>query len=319
VRLVERVELGDWTVDALAVRRAGQVRVDEGVLLRVEAPVMRLQGPGEDRLVAGRKAGRFSVVGLDEGGEARMVGRGWEIDGGYTLRPHLSCDYRPRDWAWAWTPTYGPVSLTVYLRRTQAELLEWLDGQAPHGYEPRGKAGELQSVAGLSHNEWLDVGDGFVRFMRGYQTPWEGRVWLDAGLLGSLLVRFPDAVSWDLLDGDYRAWMATGHSREALADYLRADGSTEREAFRAALRRETVEAGTLRDEEEIAAAIRVHFGLAAGVDLMDWLRETPLAEQARTVTVNLPRDLHGMYEKSPLMQGLVRANWRVFWSFSFGG
>ena len=103
-------------VEADALRRHGQLRDDDGLTLRVEGPVMRLQGPNEDRLLITEPVlgARFYKAHIEGITEARMAGRGWEWEGGYTLRPHLSCNYRPRDWSWAWTPTYGPVMLNIY-------------------------------------------------------------------------------------------------------------------------------------------------------------------------------------------------------------
>jgi hypothetical protein len=297
-------------LEANALRRHGQIRDEDGLTLRVEGPVMRLQGPGEDRLlvtdpVPGARFYKARIEGITE---ARMAGRGWEWDCGYTLRPHLSCDYRPRDWAWAWSRTYGPVILNIYLPRTVAEWEEWLAGMAPHGYTQDAQMGRYKWG-----DSRLSLRPGSVQFARSYITPPAAVQWVDAGLLGSLLGQ--EHLAWDLMDGDYRSWVATGHTAASLANYLRADGSEDR----GDLPRHTVEAGTLRDEPAIAEAIATSFGLPAGTDILAWIRETPVPALPRTVTVNLPRDLSQMYETSPLLQGLVLANMRVFWSFSFGG
>ena len=296
-------------IEAEALRRHGQLRDDGGLTLRVEGPVMRLQGPGEDRLLVTDpvRGARFYKARIEGITEARMAGRGWEWDGGHTLRPHLSCDYRPRDWAWAWTPTYGPVMLNIYLDRTIAEWEHWLKSLAPHGY-----ARDTENGPYKWGDSWLSLRPGSVQFMRGYHTPSAAVQWVDAGLLGSLLGH---ELAWDLIDGDYRSWKATGHTAASLANYLRADGSDDR----GDLRQHTVEAGTLREETAIAEAIAASFDLPAGTDILAWFRETPVPALPRTITVNLPRDLSPMYETSPLLQGLVRANPRVFWSFSFGG
>ena len=296
-------------VEADALRRHGQLRDDDGLTLRVEGPVMRLQGPNEDRLLITEPVlgARFYKAHIEGITEARMAGRGWEWEGGYTLRPHLSCNYRPRDWSWAWTPTYGPVMLNIYLKRALAEWEQWLAALAPHGCTRDTETGIYKWG-----DSWITLRPGSVQFMRGYHTPSAAVQWVDAGLLGSLLQH---ELAWDLIDGDYRAWMATGHTAASLANYLRADGSQER----GNLPVHTVEAGTLRDDAAIAEAIAISFGLPAATDLLAWFRETPVPALPRTITVNLPRDLSQMYERSPLMQGLVRANTRVFWSFSFGG
>lgn len=270
---------------------------------------MRLQGPGEDRLLVTEavRGARFYAARVEGIAGARMAGRGWEWDGGYTLRPHLSCDFRPRDWAWAWTPTYGPVMLNVYLTRTVAEWEEWLAGMAPHGYERGATAGQYRWG-----DSRLTLRPGSVQFLRGYHTPPAAVRWVDAGLLASLLGH---ELAWDLIDGDYRVWMATGHTADSLAGYLRAGGSEER----GDLSWHTVEAGTLSDDVAIAEAIGASFGLTAATDILKWVRETPVPALPRTIAVNLPRDLSQMYESSVLLQGLVLANPRVFWSFRFGG
>lgn len=322
MRFVEGAEMYERTIDEPALRRDGQVRDDAALLLRVEAPVMRLRGPEVDRLVPARSAtapARFFVVQIEDAGAARMVGRGWELAGGYSLRPHLSCPWRPRDWAWAWVRTYGPVILYVYISRTVAELEAWLASLAPHGYSRNEGEIRYRIAASLSTEGWVTLTPGCVQFMRGYHTPTDALQWIDAGLLASLVDGSLGPLSWDLLDGDYRSWVATGHSAASLAEYLRADGCSDRQEFQTELKTRTVEASGLHDEVAIAAAIRESFGLDAETDLFEWLRDTPITELPRTVTVNLPRSLSPAYENSTLMQGLVRANCRVFWSFHFGG
>ena len=297
-------------LEANALRRHGQIRDEGGLTLRVEGPVMRLQGPGEDRLLVTDpvRGARFYKARIEGITEARMAGRGWEWDGGYTLRPHLSCDYRPRDWAWAWTRTMGPVILNIYLPRTVAQWEEWLAGMAPHGYVRDTEKGPYKWG-----QCWLSLAPGCLQLSRGFHLPPDAVVWVDAGLLGSLLGE--EHLSWDLLDGDYINWKATGHTTASLANYLRADGTEER----GDLREHTVEAKTLREEPAIADAIAASFGLPAGTDIVAWMRETPLPALPRRVTVNLPRDLLPAHDSLALVRGLRDANRRILWSFNYCG
>ena len=296
-------------VEADALRRLGQIPDGDGLTLRVEGPVMRLQGPGEDRLLITDPVpgARFYKARINGVSEARMAGRGWEWDGGFSLRPHLSCTYQPRDWAWAWTPTYGPVILNIYLERTLAESEEWLASLAPHGYEPFERPG---------HYHWgdsrLTLRDGRVRFSRGYLTPPAAVQWVDAGLLCSLLSH---ELTWDLMDGDYLVWTATGHTAASFANYLRAGGSADRGEWEWPV----VDAGAASDDTAIARALQEFFGVPPGAAAPEYFRNTPVPELPRKVTIKLPRAMHATHEDSILLRELVNANERILWSFEFSG
>ena len=76
MRFAALTDFGGWTIDVDMLRRVGQARTGDGLALRVEGPIVRLQGPETDQLVRGRRAGRLYIVGMEDGGEARMAGRG---------------------------------------------------------------------------------------------------------------------------------------------------------------------------------------------------------------------------------------------------
>ncbi len=324
MRLTEGYDLVEWGVDPHELRRAGMVRTEAGVALRVEGAAPRLRGPGVDRLAAAWRRWdwqRFYMIGVEPACSPRMDGRAWDLGGGWRLEPHLRCEYRPRDWAWAWARTYGPAILSVHCRRSVAELTEWLEGLAPIGYV-RESEGCYRLPAGLGRDGMLRLWPGGLRFSRSYQTPADAQVEIDAGILARVVAGDLGEASWDLLDGDYVVWQATGEGLGSLREYLEEARNEEalRAKYRGLLAHVEVSADGAASEEEAATAVLRHFGVEGEGEagLVEWLRTTPVAGLPRAVRVVLPNDLWNPGRERGCLAGVGGANPRVLWSWQFG-
>lgn len=323
MRVTEGHDLVELGVDPHELRRAGMVRTEAGVALRVEGAAPRLRGPGVDRLVASWRRWdwqRFYMIGVEAGCSPRMEGRGWDLGDGWRLDPHLRCDYRPRDWAWAWSRTYGPAILSVYCRRSVAELTAWLGGLAPIGYAPESE-GRYRLPAGLGRDGLLGLWPGGLSFSRSYQTPADAQVEIDAGMLGRVVAGDLGDVSWDLMDGDYVCWQATGEGLGSLREYLEMGKNEEelRERYRRLLRHEEVAADDAAGAEEVATMVLRHFGVRGEGEagLVDWVRRAPVEELPRSVTVVMSKDRMSE-DRAGFLKDVPGANRRILWRWQYG-
>lgn len=152
--------------------------------------------------------------GLPEG-PARLEWReGWpEVRWGES-RLGSACHPLARDWAWAWSPTYGPVILRVYLRASAAEITAWVESRCPGVWSG--------GISRWSKDCRLRAVDGCLTLSRGYhQAPLE-QVDADYFLLMDLARGSLGELEFDLFDGDYHRFVASGYSCESFGHYLHA-------------------------------------------------------------------------------------------------
>ena len=136
-----------------------------------------------------------------------------------TSRLGSGCHFLARDWAWAWTPTCGPVLLRIYLSASREELAAWVESRCPGVWRP-GPAGDLRSR--LSEDSRLVYSDGYLCLSRGYLHPPAEQGDADYFLLLELAEGALGELQFDLLDGDYVRYVASGDSAQSLRDYLHA-------------------------------------------------------------------------------------------------
>jgi hypothetical protein len=130
-----------------------------------------------------------------------------------------------RDWAWAWPRTCGPVILRVFFDgRPRAAIESWIHGLPPI-FDDQGTLWEKHSQTGLFHSRFWDdarisMADNYLVWMRGYRHPTAEQVHYDHVALGRLANGELGELSFDLFDGDYFRYVASGFSSESFRRYL---------------------------------------------------------------------------------------------------
>ncbi len=129
----------------------------------------------------------------------------------------LGCGMHPlaRDWAWAWPRTYE-VALRIYLQRSAEEIAAWVEARQPGAWRPD-EQGRLTSNLSADSRIWFSPG--LLRLTRGYHTPPFAQIARDYELLTALS---REDLAFDLFDGDYFVFLASGESGRSLWDYLHA-------------------------------------------------------------------------------------------------
>jgi len=271
-------------------------------ILRFPAASLRLQGPGVDRMLeadpyaAGSPWFLYGLAPADDQPGAVLtvspkrllpLGKGWDLGDGFTLQPFPVCSFPVRDWAWAWQPSMGPLILNLYIDRPRSELAEWIAGLAPIRFDEA-----LMQ---------LRVVDGGLQLLRSYHQPTPAQLEMAGGVLAQLAAGALGELSWDLLDGDYVYFVASGEDRHSLRAYL--DGTSEAPP----IPRRQVDARSAAGDADLARVLSLALGANNPESLLDWLRATPLASLPRHVEVRLGRQNYS------LCDAIVSANPRVLW------
>jgi hypothetical protein len=225
----------------------------------------------------------------------RPDGEGWR-DAAWRLEAHPWCKLGTRDWAWAWNRgSYGPVSLELWLDADAAALMAHLDAMGALPYRPSGP-GELRSFSDDVRDERLLIADGHLTFLRSYHEPPEHIAAFDAGLLDALAGGLMGPLAWDVIDGDYGNYLATGEDGRALAEYL--DPAVPAEplvrAWAEVFRPRVVDAVAATTLEEVFGAVARAFALgdASSVDeLARLLASAPGAALPRAIELHVARTL----------------------------
>ena len=157
-------------------------------------------------------------------GPAQLVwdDHGWPEVHFSGMRLGCGCHPLARDWAWAWTPTYGPVILRLHLNASPQELADFVEAQCPGLWQPRDG---VQLFSGLSDDCRMLQSPGTLVLSRGYLTPLEAQVAADHQLLLALAHGALGELEFDLFDGDYHVFKAAGYSCQSLWDYLHAQAA----------------------------------------------------------------------------------------------
>ena len=292
-----------WTPTAAALLQgenglrclpAQQIRQDRAWLLALTAQ-------GDAPTLWPLPKGRLALVEGKSGIEVRV---------GETAR--LTAAPAARHWDWAWSPTLGPVQLTLYVERTKAELGAWLKGNLPDGYFV---AADTSVRSGESDDAWIATADGALTFSHGYHRVDESVYARDAFLLRRATDGSLGELTFDLFDGDYGVLCASGYSCGSLTDYLGTDPSPSRHWSHRwnTLKKLTI---TVPPDAETDACVRRelnrYVGNPAETSLGALFEQTPIERLPRFVTVRLPRGraLPSRDEWNPSGKLVNRVRWR---------
>lgn len=137
----------------------------------------------------------------------------------------ITCLPASRSWDWAWSPSLGPLFLSVFIERTAGEIRRWLSDNLPDGYVfdgDRVRATRNPQPGGrLRHTDEICFCDGEMHFVHGYYRHVEP---VDNARAVYLLRKLANAelgeLSFDLFDGDYGRLCASGYGCTSLGKYL---------------------------------------------------------------------------------------------------
>ncbi|MFY0535276.1 hypothetical protein [Nannocystis pusilla] len=238
------------------------------------------------------------------------------------MDPHPILADRPlRDWAWIWgRSTIGPVMLTLRFARGRDELAAFLAGLAPMPYvrvaddryrvpagEPTPRLREIRLFAGG------------LTLLRDYHHPPDELVAFDTGLLAALAGGALGELTWDVIDGDWAAYLATGDTAESLGEYLDPAADADRQAARwrevFAVRR--VDAGAATTPAEVVGLLSSFLGASAPMadaEFDAWLAARPREAVPRRIEVTVSAALDAGHGVQWLFDRVLAAQPRVSWS-----
>ncbi|OYQ62551.1 hypothetical protein B9G53_21650 [Pseudanabaena sp. SR411] len=264
-----------------------------------------------------------------------------------------------RDWDWIWRehPSLGPIYLKIFVDRTSSELKEWFaniittrlpqdnfypcldnnqyaiaddlqterQGRLYQVYCPDKDYGYV-AKSGDTSTGWILLSDGLFCLGRNYHTPNFDQQSIDAMLLAAIMAGELGEISWDLFDGDYVYFEATGDGLESMRNYLDSNSDPDRlrQEFSRMLFVNDVDASSANNAQEAAALITHHFQVPitkseAIANLEAWLGTTAISQLPRYVTVKLPRRLGNTYSEDLDYPRIIAANSRILWRWSFNG
>ncbi|MBS2034508.1 hypothetical protein JST97_05960 [bacterium] len=245
-------------------------------------------------------------------GPARLDwAEGWpEVRWGQS-RLGSGCHPLARDWAWAWTPTYGPVLLRLYLQASQAAIISWVESQCA-GLWRAHPSGNLASR--LSEDCRMLCSPGYLRLSRGYLHPPEEQVEADYFLLMNLTEGALGELEFDLMDGDYVRYVATGDSRQSLRDYLHARAGRGRPHRWNRFRDLPVIDAVASDPEGCAALVSQALGWEplSLEPLLTRLAATPLSQLPRHLHIEVRSEVWGqeVWDRFARAQPRILFTWR---------
>jgi hypothetical protein len=247
----------------------------------------------------------------------------WQLGDKATLQAYLYPPAAQRDWDWPWRrhTTIGPVYLWIAVDRRADQLAAWLASVVPHGLLPVEPYEYRFDPALEDFDSRLLFTDGLITFMRSYRSPGEVAQLIDAVLLASIAAGELGEVSWDLLDGDYIYYEATGEGLDSLREYLD-PGSDEEQLlsrWRGVLAGQVVDARAAESWRQVAELMLEHFRVDATLPdpreaLEQWLRTAPIAALPRRIELKLRREVYDIYETDPFPARMIGSNRRIVWS-----
>ncbi len=222
-----------------------------------------------------------------------------------------------RSWDWAWSPTLGPVYLTLYLERSADQIKQWLLQNLPQGYAFVGDrlhaTRNPQPEKRLRHTDEVWFSEGRICFVHGYYRHVEP---VDNARATFLLRKLARAelgeLSFDLFDGDYGRLCAAGYGCDSLSRYLDPEPRHDHRSphpWNTLRQLEITVPAAIDVTEHIRQSLNLAVGLPAQAPLGAALA-MPIQQLPRWITVRLPlgvRDFdHGCHDPDHRIGNRIR-------------
>lgn len=250
-------------------------------------------------------------------GMLALAGDGVRIGDDATVTTTLGFSRDWRDWAWAWTPTYGPAILNVIVDATDEAIDAWFATHASrfYAYTRTDEHWGRRFDSKIWEGALLRLYPRRVSFIRGYHEPPPRQLAADRSLLDGLIAGALPVEGFDVIDGDYISFCATGYSAEELAGYLSADKKLKYDSdhpWKRGLIRLEVDASSATDEAGVEAQLAAKLG---GESAAEHLKHTPIANLPRAIEVRHNGEVRVDALAARLLPLQPRIQWR--WTAQF--
>jgi hypothetical protein len=239
----------------------------------------------------------------------------------WRLEPHPLTLQPSRDWAWSWHEgSAGPIELKVSLNKSADELAAWVKTSWPMPYAlPEPLRYRALNYDGIERQHELRLFDGGLVLVRDFHTPPAERVAFDGGLLRALAEGALGPLTWDLMDGDFGHYLATGDDGESLARLIdpAADEASQEAQWRGRFERQDFDGSAATTQAELLTALSVFLGAGAPIEepaFDSWLSSRPLASLPRCVRVTLSRSFEAQHRYQWLFDRVRAAQPRIQWA-----
>ena len=206
------------------------------------------------------------------------------------LRLGRSLHPRSRDWAWAWSPSCGPVSLRIYLDRSPEQIGDWLHSLQPGLWELH-PTGLLHSR--LHDESRLSLSPGRLCLMRRFSNSLPEQLAYEYVMLVDLASGALGPLQFDLFDGDYLVFQASGESGRSLWEYLHTRSDRSRpHLWNRFVKVEDIDARAATVEESAhRIGTSMGWGELSFVEVCLRFQQTPVPELPRSLKIQVLRDV----------------------------
>lgn len=250
-------------------------------------------------------------------GRLALVPGGAQIGNDARLTTTLGFGRNWRDWAWAWTPTCGPAILNVIVDASTDAIDAWFAAHASrfYAYTRTDEHWGRRFDSKLWDGALIRIYPRTVSFIRGYSEPPPRQLAADRLLLHGLIDGALPVEGFDVIDGDYISFCATGYSKEELAGYLDANKQLKWKSdhpWKRGLVSLEVDATRAADEAGVAAVLAAKLGAASAIE---HLERTPIANLPRQIVVRHAGEVGVDALAAKLLPLQPRIQWR--WTAEF--
>lgn len=257
----------------------------------------------ESRSPDERWLGLMQTDGDDESQPANGLlvpgGRIWQTERGWagttwSLEAHPCTRARCRPWTWVDGPSWPGTSLFIRHTRSTEAARAWLAGYAPLPYEQT-SPDCFEDAFEESRRAQLTLFDGSIRFLRSTRSS-DAVEAFEAGLLTDLARGALGPFTWDVVDEDWYAYVASGDDPSSLGDYLDPDRDEApfRERRKALITPQPFDLRAAATPEALAQALAATLG-AGHVESLDdferWLAAQPVSLLPRSWALRVHPDL----------------------------
>lgn len=220
-------------------------------------------------------------------------------------------------WDWAWSPTYGPVSVNLFVECSEAEMADWVQTHLSRYYQ-RNERGYLQST--LTNDSWISVMENQLSLLHGFHHSPASQCGCDAFVLQAAIHGEFGELTFDIYDGEYGTLCASGYSCESLREYLTSSPSHSRKRKHKWNTLPELVITIPLEEAEPESYVLQELNRWRGTPLDTPLteifqRSTPIETLPRRITVRLPigMPVPTMSQQNPSgpLSGRVQWTWRT--------